>query len=254
MTRKLIDPIKYAQALLRGESVPDIHKSKKARIARQIVDELVWIRRTDLLTMQRTYGLIYLILGGVVENSVGVWRLALLYLDGVPATMAERKFVIDTLRRGKLRHVKAKAADGYNPNVLPPTSKLRKASEERHIFRFEEMARQPLSERQITLNKARVAAGEVSEEFLRRQFQWYDKPPEKRANDVRRMLRGKKTQAMVAAEARAVNQKKKKTTKLSEKRAKRIREYERKGLTKPTQIAKRMKLSVRQIQRLRGGK
>lgn len=213
----------------RQQSPEQVSALERARIARQIVD--------DLQESYRKIEEVNRAQQGVAPRDTGDEELK-----------AERKFITDTLRRGKERHAKAKAAPGYDPNVLPPNSKIRKATEARYYAWFEDMARQPLSEQQIALNKARVAAGEVTEEFLRERFR-----PTKE-EDVRRMLRGKKPRAVVAAKARAVNQEKKTATKKKVKRAsKAVALKSLKGLT-DEQIAKKMGVNVRTVRRWRGGK
>ncbi len=213
----------------RQQSPEQVSALENARVARQIVDDL-----------QESY------------RKIEEFNRA---QQGLPPRdisnkdlRAERKFITDTLRRGKDRHNKAKAASGYDPYVLPPNSKIRKATEARHVDRFVEMARQPLSEQQIALNKARVAAGEVSEEFLRK---WFRPMNEK---DVRRILRGKPSRAVVAAKASAVALKKKTTTKKKAKRANRAAELKAlEGLTDPA-IARKLGVTDRTVRRWRSSK
>lgn len=167
----------------------------------------------------------------------------------------ERKFVTDILRRGKERLAKAKAAPGYDPNVLPPTSKLRKVIEERKKdgnTLFDRMLARPLAEgdrltsrqawqawqeEQNKVDRARVAAGEVSEEFL---AEWY-----KRQKRPTRGAAGRKAAAQ-----------KKTTSKRSEERQNEIIALHKQGRGGAAgeklldrDIAKKLGLSVKTIER-----
>ena len=156
---------------------------------------------------------------------------------------AERKWITDTLRRGKERHAKAKTAPGYDPNMLPPTSKLRKAIEARRKpgnTLFDRMLAQPHAKeacrrKQNRINQMRVTAGEVTEEFLTK---WFASPE--------KAVRG------VAGRAAAL--KKKTTTKKKAKRANRAAELKAlKGLT-DLAIARKLGVTDRTVRRWRGGK